>query len=344
MKLNEKANEILERYLLGVRRQILGKESEDIAAELRSHILDLLEERYPDNEAVTPEELEPVLLELGSPTKVAMQYGSNQYLIGPQIFPLYWLLLRIITAVVAGALLISFIVSAIAGAGGATYIGLVFQSLAAMFNGVLMTAAVMTLIFAIIERSTNQEGIRKELEDGIRKGFDEFKIADLPELPKNGKPFDRLGTIIEVVISSLGLVFLGYLLQHNGAVPIFFNGSSSGEMFQIFAQGFVSLLPIMIGIGSVEIVAKLFALGQDSYTPLTRWWLIITKVANIVVLGLLINNRPLLVLKGGFLDLSGITTIANPALLLALGIAIIVSTIEIITMIVKEIAGKNSMA
>ena len=46
MKLNKSARELLDRYLLGVRRALTGKKREDITAEIESSLLDRMEERF----------------------------------------------------------------------------------------------------------------------------------------------------------------------------------------------------------------------------------------------------------------------------------------------------------
>ena len=53
MKLNRSARELLDRYLLGVKRELTGNQREDIAAEIESYILDLLDERFPKTKEIT---------------------------------------------------------------------------------------------------------------------------------------------------------------------------------------------------------------------------------------------------------------------------------------------------
>jgi hypothetical protein len=47
MKLNNAAQTLLDRYLLGVRRALIVKNRADITAEIRSFLLDNLEGSYP---------------------------------------------------------------------------------------------------------------------------------------------------------------------------------------------------------------------------------------------------------------------------------------------------------
>jgi len=88
MKLNRSARELLDRYLLAVKRELTGKQREDIAAEIESYLLDLLEERFPKSKETTAAQVKEILQEMGAPRKVAAQYSSQRYLVGPRLFPL----------------------------------------------------------------------------------------------------------------------------------------------------------------------------------------------------------------------------------------------------------------
>ena len=77
----------MQRYLLAVKKELGGKQREDITAEIESYIYDLLEERHPEAKEIGTSELEAILKEMGAPRKVAAQYSPQRYLIGPRLFP-----------------------------------------------------------------------------------------------------------------------------------------------------------------------------------------------------------------------------------------------------------------
>ena len=88
---------MVERYLSEVGRYVPGKEREEIKKELRSQIHDQLEDRY--GKSPSDEQIAAVLTELGNPRRMAASYGSEQYLIGPDLFPSYVRTLQAITLV-----------------------------------------------------------------------------------------------------------------------------------------------------------------------------------------------------------------------------------------------------
>jgi len=150
MKLNKNASEILERYLLGIRRALTGKKREYIVKEIESSILDQLEERCPDSSEITNAQIKDVLGEMGSPRKLAAQFSPQRYLISPHFFYAYTLVLRIVVPVVIGALLLSLIIGTITGFSNNSSLP-VLEILGKLWNGVFMAAASVTLVFAIIE-------------------------------------------------------------------------------------------------------------------------------------------------------------------------------------------------
>jgi len=79
---------LVDRYVNEVGRRLPRKQREDVKMELRSTLEDSLEDRV-DGEP-SEEDVEAVLIEFGSPEKVAASYQpSGQYLVGPDMFPFF---------------------------------------------------------------------------------------------------------------------------------------------------------------------------------------------------------------------------------------------------------------
>ena len=84
--------DVIERYLEAVAAQLSVEDREDIVAELRDLILSRIEAREEElGRALTDEEKEAILHEIGHPLVVAARYRKGpDSLIGPELFP-YWL-------------------------------------------------------------------------------------------------------------------------------------------------------------------------------------------------------------------------------------------------------------
>jgi cytochrome b561 len=100
--------DLLERYLQAVKPLLPRKAQEDILRELSENIRCQMEEKEAElGRPLTDAEQEELIKQHGHPVVVAARYRRPQYLIGPGVFPFYWLTLRIAAA---GALIVRFVV------------------------------------------------------------------------------------------------------------------------------------------------------------------------------------------------------------------------------------------
>jgi hypothetical protein len=291
MKLNKNARELLDRYLLGVRRALTGKKREDIAAEIESSLLDRLEERYSDTQEITEVQVKEVLQEMGSPRKLAASFGPQRSLIGPRLLPAYLLVLRIVVPVVVGALILSIIIRTLTGEAGSSNIP-VLEYLATLWNGAFSAAAFVTLTFAIIER-VNEE---KEIEELAE--FEKFSVDALPDLGEAEKQPTIPGTVLEIILGVIGLAFFTYILNNSGQLPIYINLDERMTLGRVFTDNFLRFVPVMMAITGLEVARSATLLAQERQNSLTTWWHIILEGANMVVSVFLLRSFPLIMLEG----------------------------------------------
>ena len=287
MKLNNAAQNLLERYLLGVRRALTVKNREDITAEIRSFLLDNLEGRYPKTKELSENQVKQELEKMGSPRKLAAQFSPQRYLIGPRFFYVYLLVLKIVVAAVIGALTLALIIRTLAG--GLT-IGVlpVMEFLGTLWGGAFSAAAFVTLVFAILER-VNQGRELEELAD-----LEKFDLDDLPDLGEAEKEPTIAGNVFEIVMGVIGLAFCTYILNSGGQLPIF--GSVGGKLVQtqVFTSGFMRFVPLMMALTGLGIARTATLLVQGHRTSLTAWWQIGSEIAGIVLTVFMLGAFPLI--------------------------------------------------
>ena len=91
---------LIDRYVREIGRRLPQKSSADIEKEIRSALEDMLEDRSKKESRVVDEEMTiQVVKEYGKPEKVAASYLPERYLIGPQLFSIFWMILQIVFAV-----------------------------------------------------------------------------------------------------------------------------------------------------------------------------------------------------------------------------------------------------
>lgn len=148
--------DMIDRYLNAVAAQLPQDERADITAELRDLILSRFEAKEEElGRALTEDEQEAILREIGHPLVVAARYRKGpDSLVGPELFP-YWLFgvkagLMVLGAVYAITLLIRLI-------GGPDNFG---QAIAQAFHGFF--GAGLTLIGAatLVAATFEHQGIR----------------------------------------------------------------------------------------------------------------------------------------------------------------------------------------
>jgi hypothetical protein len=335
MNINKSARELLDRYLLAVKRELTGKDRDDITAEIESYLFDILEERFPKEKEITNKQMEEVLKEMGSPRKVAAQYSPQRYLIGPRLFPVYFLILKIVVAVVIGALALSTIITAVLGETTISWLtGLEF--IGTIWSAVLSTAGAITLTFAIIERVSEGKDI-KELDE-----LEELKIPDLPQLPAEEKQPGKIGISFEIVLGIIGIAFFTYVQNTDAFVPFFLYPGSKVQMVQLFTDNFLQFIPVIIALAGLDLTRNITILMQGHHSSLTNWWEICTKAANVVMLGLMIKALPIITLEGfqtifdneSFIQLE---PLANTGIGIAMGLGIFGSIVDIIRKVIREI-------
>jgi len=169
----------MDRYLYAVTRRLPKSMREDIERELRSNLMDALEERLEGRDATEQDVLE-LLNEFGDPEKVASEYmPEKRYLIGPELIDLYWMILKIVGIAVGIGLTIALVISALQGEP--TQKGLI--EIIIGYFGTLWSAAIslvgtITIIFAVIQYTTaGQEFSHSKAAEELRQAGKEIGEA-----------------------------------------------------------------------------------------------------------------------------------------------------------------------
>lgn len=205
--------ELLDRYLEAVKKHLPWQRQDDIIAELRAN----LEAQLEDKEAalgrpLSPRECEEWLKQLGSPLQMAAHYNPHQYVIGPAVFPIFMIVLKIS---LSWSLIVCLIVSGIEILTQSPSVTGVMEILLRLPGVLMTTAAWVTLIFAILEVAVKQNYIKLPPEIA-RAG--EWSPGSLPPLGmnaaqgKNARTYAK--TVAEVIFGFLFLVWLLLIPNH----------------------------------------------------------------------------------------------------------------------------------
>jgi hypothetical protein len=148
--------DLLNRYIQAVKFWLPKSQQDDIAAELREDLQSRIEEReaelgHPLDDAAVAE----VLRSCGRPIHVASRYQPKQQLIGPLLFPVYLLVLKIALAwylIPWSIIWISLMIFNPAYRASHPVLPTLAHAWGHFWIAGLISFAVITIIFAIIER------------------------------------------------------------------------------------------------------------------------------------------------------------------------------------------------
>jgi len=167
--------DLIDRYLDSVRLLLPLDQRDDITAELRDILMTRREEKAEAlGRDLTRQEDEALLKAFGHPLAVAGRYGPQQYLIGPELYPVFIFVLRIVLAcvVVSGVLAgltNGYIVRTSPADAIRTTIGVIW-------TGGFVAIGVVTLIFAVLQRQPVRQRI-----------FADWNPSDLPKVAQHGQ-------------------------------------------------------------------------------------------------------------------------------------------------------------
>jgi Ca2+/Na+ antiporter len=188
--------ELLDRYIHSVKTLLPPDKTDDIAAEIRSNLQSLTEDRAAElGRELSPGEMSSILKQHGHPMVVASRYRDprGRGLISPELFPLYWFTLRAIfgTWVTIRVIIAVFVLQGTATAGSV---------LPRLGRDILLAAffipAGVTLMFALWEY----------LEFKFRYS-ERWKPESLPPVPQTPKPPKQPRPVVQMIGQVVWLIF-----------------------------------------------------------------------------------------------------------------------------------------
>lgn len=263
-------NEMIDRYVNEVGEYLPRKTRADIEMELRSLLLDTLEERS-DGEP-TPKIAAELLREFGHPEGIAAQYRPEDYLIGPKFFPAYKAVITIMLTVI-GVLHLLGLGFVLWTSNGADFMDDVISFIFTFGQSAIIYGGIVTLVFAIFERTA---GDTLDLPGKNEKIWDPFELPPVkdPDRIKRGEM--AVGIFFAIVF----VAWLNFFPDWFGGVNI--DGRGSG-IFVLVTAEFLALIPWFTASLLLDVVLKTAVLLQGRWNRVTRWLEIGTSAFSLFV-------------------------------------------------------------
>ena len=317
---------LIDRYIHEVGRFLPRKNRGDIQAELRSSVVDSLEDRFGSE--ATESEIGELLKEFGSPRDVAASYHpQGQYLIGPVLYPLFRMVAWIVVATVFGAQALAWSIGIFVSGESFS----VLEMLASLINSIPVSLGWVLITFMILQYFDAKPNFEEESWDP----------KSLPEI-NTEEDIKRGELIVGLVFSVLILVLVTFFPQWIGFVT-----TPGGKFYPnpVLIQ-YLGLIKISLVAG---IGLDIFLLWKGRWGTVSRIAKIALNLLSITVLGFLVQGHNAWLSArsaGGFFDaIEAIADIADQswelvgmhAFRLAFIVALIVTVLETLAYIYRLI-------
>lgn len=303
--------DLIERYIYDVKRRLKEDQRAEIEKELRTNIEDMLANDYSD------ENIQSVLLSLGSPAKLANNYKEPRYLISPDIFDDY---IRVLTIV----LIVFSAVGIIGGSIGVFFqTNLLFEDILEMIFGSVADAlftgfGVTTLVFVGIESYR-------------RKYKPAFKLESLPKVPKvESKKSLRFEVILESTLTLVfGIIFVVAMMQNYADISVTIDSITHTYSGAVLNQALVNIYIVaFVAYLGISTIIRMFRLKEGGYTRNLAIIYTVSEFLSILMLTVIFTQPNIFV--PGFIDTLEAIASTNLKEAFALGIKGIISIIWII--------------
>lgn len=316
--------ELVKRYVSTVRFFLPVDRKEDIGRELEAN----LQEHVADREAelgrpLTVQEEAELVQGFGHPYLVAMRYRPQRHLIGPLVWPAYWLAVRI-------ALAITFVVYAF-GVGALVVAGKpageIVRALGGYFSGALPAFGWVTLLFAIAEVIVQ----KCKLEEKWGREWDvqaTLRASAKPE--KTPKPWE---TVLEI---ALGLVFGLWFIASLDNPRLVFG----------FLPFPITYGPVWYAYQTEWITVVLASVALDAWKllePDMQRWVrrakIVREAASVALMYVTVKSGEVIVAasRNGEQSYDGIAGVLNTLIMIGMGIGILIGAGTVVAGLIKEV-------
>lgn len=278
---------LLELYLDKIRQNLPPRNREDILKEIRSTLMDMIEDRNPNPGMEADDEIvKEVLREFGSPRKVAIQYGAQNYLIGPQLFPAYLQVLRVVLVIVGAFNIIGLIVAIVNQTSfDSGMLEAMLEVVGSLISSLFMAFGIVTLSFAGIERTTPDE-----MKVKINQKWN-------PEDLLKDEDTDRVKVVelaFEITFSMIFIVLINFFLDKVG---IYFFDSRGWVASPILNENFLRYVPAITIYIILDIALDLYLLNKGVWDKLATGAKVLINILKVAVNFAILTGPAILTLQ-----------------------------------------------
>ncbi len=278
---------LIELYLEEIKHHLPSHNREDILKEIRSNLMDMIEDQSADAEAEPDEQLvKEILTAFGAPREVALKYGAKNVLIGPRFFPIYLQVLKIVLIVVAAVNVLGLVVTLVnQSLVGPGLLDVILELVGGLFNSLFTAFGVVTLTFAGIERTTSEK-IKISMDEG-------WKPDDLLK-QEHKERVSIAGSAFEITFA---IIFIALINFFRDKIGIYYLGETGWVASSILNDHFLRYVPWLTAASILDIILALYLIRIG-------FWDKIANVAKVLINAFKIALFAAMIMGPAFISIS----------------------------------------
>jgi hypothetical protein len=273
--LSRNSTDLIDRYLQAVRFWLpKTSRQDDLLTELGEDLRSQIEDKETDlGHPLSNEEMAAILKRCGSPMMVAGRIGPQRHLIGPALFPIFEFVLKMVLLWILVPIFVFIVGPVNLSYSGGDWGSAVLTTFADLWSGLFIAAGIVTLVFAIIERTSTHLGTEIK--------WDPLKLPPVHQGERKPSP---LKAVCEFGFGWFGFIWLLLLPKY----PVLILGPAAaflkaGPMLHAF------YLPIVL-LSVVGLVRSGITLARPQWTWFPTSSQLLSSVLTLIVLNYMIDS------------------------------------------------------
>jgi hypothetical protein len=274
--------DLIDRYLDTVRLLLPAAQRDDIVAELRDVLISRREDRAAElGRPLKRGEEEDLLRDFGHPIIVAGRYGPQRYLVGPELYPVYAFVVKIVlAAVAAGALVVGVVAGTLAHASLGHALG---AAIGVIWSGAFTAVGVVTMVFWVLQLPR----VRAKL-------VIDWDPRDLPRIQRRRRRAGWPDHVAGIVVQTIFLLWwLGLVQPWRATLPVNGGGALQIAFAPVWGELYWPVAGLAVGVivvnalklmgptrrrlaYGVDLVLQLLTAGVASFALRASHWAVVT--------------------------------------------------------------------
>jgi hypothetical protein len=327
---------MIDKYVAEIGKNLPRKMRADIESEIRSTLQDMLDDRSKqEGRPIDDSMIKEVITNYGSPEKVAASYMPARYLIGPRLYPVFMLVLKIVFTVLIVLGVVGFVfLASTSHITPQSFLEMAGKTFLQFYTGAIAAFGNIVIIFAIIDWA-----MRSGKEKEGQETWNPDKLLSAPDSDEVGMWSPILNIFFSVIVILIFNIYPQVIgINFTSNFGWFLGVGGYAVSIPLLSDAFFSYLPWLNLLWGLNIILNLLLLRRRRWQPSTRWFSIGIQLAGVILAFVMLTGPSLIGITATELARAGqmaleaagvLVTMINQLVNMVLILIIILNTIDI---------------